>query len=150
MRRQEGFSYAIALFLVAALSVVSLRAMEYTTTAERREKEADLLWVGMAFRNAIAAYHKGSAGSAKAYPTELSELLYVGTLSNPTRPLRKIYRDPITGSREWGLVKQGEFIVGVYSLSQQRPIKRQGFEPALAVFADAQHYSDWKFVYQPE
>jgi len=149
MRRQDGFSYAVALFVVAALSVGSLRALEYSTTAERREKEVDLLWTGMAIRNAIAAYHQGSSGSAKAYPTELSELLYADTLSNPTRPLRKVYRDPITGNKEWGLVKQGDFIVGVYSLSQQRPIKQAGFEPELAAFANAQHYSDWKFVYQP-
>lgn len=149
MSRQRGFSYVVALFLVAVLSVISLRALEYTTTAERREKEADLLWAGMAFRNAIAVYHKGAAGSAKTFPTELKELLYVDTLSNPTRPLRKIYRDPITGSKEWGLVKQGDFIIGVYSLSQQRPMKQAGFDPEFAAFGNAQRYSDWKFVYEP-
>ena len=56
MRRQCGFSYVVVMFLVAVLSIFSVRALEFTSTAERREKEVDLLWAGMAFRNAIAVY----------------------------------------------------------------------------------------------
>ncbi|WP_156401374.1 type II secretion system protein [Duganella sp. Root1480D1] len=148
--KQLGFTYVIVMLLVAVLSVVTTRALEYASTSERREKETDLLWAGMAFRNAIEAYHKSSTGNINGYPTELEQLLYVDYLSNPIRPLRKIYRDPITGAREWGLVKDGDNIIGVYSLSPQRPIKQAGFDPKLAGFVNAQHYSDWKFVYQPE
>jgi len=147
---ESGFTYVIVLLLVAVLSLVATRALEYASTSERREKEVDLLWVGMAFRNAIEAYHKNSTGNINGYPTELEQLLYVDYLSDPIRPLRKIYRDPITGSKEWGLVRDGDNIIGVYSLSTQRPIKQAGFDPKLTGFVNAQRYSDWKFVYRPE
>jgi len=149
--RQDGFSYVIVMFLVAILAIISVRALEVTATAERRDKEAQLLWVGMAFRNAIAQYHKGTPGEAKAYPENLEALLYDERHTNPDRPLRKLYRDPMTGSPDWGLVRNGKgAVIGVYSLSQDRPAKKGGFPPELASFAGAQRYSDWKFVYQSE
>lgn len=43
-------------------------------------------------------------------------------------PLRKIYRDPMTGKSDWGLVMapQGG-IMGVHSLSTARAIKHENF-----------------------
>lgn len=149
MRRQQGFTYVVVMFLVAVLSIVSVRALQYTRMAEQREKEAELLWVGMAYRNAIAAYYNEAQGSTKVFPTQLKELLK-HELTNPTRPLRKLYRDPITGSKDWGMVRNEDgALIGVYSLSQQRPLKREGFRPEMAGFTNAQRYSDWKFVFQP-
>lgn len=148
---QQGFSYVIVMFMVAVLAIASVRALEHARTAEWRDKEVQLLWTGMAYRNAIAAYYgTGSAGSNR-YPSQLEDLLYVGTMSNPIRPLRKRYRDPITGSLEWGTIRNKDGgIIGVFSLSQRAPLKQGGFAPELAAFAVARHYSDWKFVYQPE
>lgn len=147
---QRGFSYVVVMFLVAFVAIASVRALENVRTAERREKEASLLWVGTAYRNAIATYHGGSPGEQKTYPKKLKDLLYDERQANPNRPLRKLYRDPITGSPDWGLVKDAKGnITGVYSLSTEAPVKRAGFPPELAAFAGAQQYSDWKFVYQP-
>lgn len=147
--RQAGFTYVVALFLVAVLSIVSVRALQYTSMVEQREKEAELLWIGSAYRKAIATYYNESQGSIKKYPQNVEELLK-HALVNPTRPLRKRYRDPITGAKDWGLVRnEVGALIGVYSLSQRKPLKRDGFPPELAGFANAQRYSDWKFVYQP-
>jgi type II secretory pathway pseudopilin PulG len=149
-QRQQGFSYVVVMFLVAILAVVSVRALENARTDERRAKEAELMWIGMSFRKAIANYYAESQGSAKAYPKSLKDLLYHSELTNPTRPLRKIYRDPFTGTTDWGVVKNADGgVIGVYSLSQQKPLKRDGFPLELAGFVNAQHYSDWKFVYLP-
>jgi hypothetical protein len=80
----------------------------------------------------------------------LEDLLYDERQANPGRPLRKLYRDPITGSEDWGLVKNADgYIMGVYSLSRDVPIKRAGFPPELSNLSGAKYYSDWKFVYQP-
>lgn len=149
-RAQHGYSYVVVMFMVAFLSIASLRALEYARTTERRDKEAQLLWTGMAYRNAIAAYYFQSSGSSKKYPQELRDLLLHAGLNNPTRPLRKLYRDPITGSKDWGVVKNAEGIIGVYSLSSLEPMKRDGFPPELAGMTDAKKYSDWKFVFKPD
>lgn len=151
MRREGGFSYVIVMFLVAVLSIISVRALETTLTRERRDKEAQLLEVGTAYMNAIRLYYEGAPGSAKGYPEELKELLKDNRLTRPTRPLRKLYRDPITGSTQWGLVLDAnKHVTGVYSLSNARPFKQDGFPDELAAFKEAQRYSDWKFVYQPQ
>lgn len=150
MRRQQGFSYLVVMFLVAVLAIASVRALEVGITTERRSKEAELLWVGNAYRNAIRMYYEGSPGSNRTYPASLDDLLYDSRLTRPNRPLRKRYRDPITGSTEWGVVKnEAGAVIGVYSLAKGKPIKRGGFAPELMSFTNANSYSDWKFVYQP-
>lgn len=149
--RQQGFSYLIAMFLVAALALVSVRALENTMTAERREKERDLLMVGHAYRDAIGNYYLNSPGTAKVYPPELAALLLDERTTRLRRPLRKLYRDPITGNADWGVVRTDEGTVkGVYSLSTLKPYKSDGFPVELSGRANASQYRDWQFVFEPQ
>jgi hypothetical protein len=148
MLRQGGFSYVVVMFLVAGSALVAVRALENTVQNERRDKEAELLWRGMAYRNAIKQYYENAPGSGKLYPPTLKSLLYDSRLVKPTRPLRKLYRDPMT-DEDWGLVHDASnAVIGVYSKSNVKPIKQAGFPPELASFNGAQRYSDWKFVYK--
>jgi type II secretory pathway pseudopilin PulG len=148
MRSEQGFSYVIVMFLVAVLSVISVRALQNTLTTDRRDKEAELLAVGTAYRRAIADYVEMSPGSVKAYPRELSDLLLDQRRARLARPLRKLYRDPVTGRPDWGVVRSPDGgVMGIYSLSDASPIKREGFASELVGFAGARRYSDWKFVY---
>jgi hypothetical protein len=150
MRRQCGFSYVIVMFLVALLSIAGVRAVQNSLTSERRDKEAEALWRGLAYLNAIRNYYENSPGMGKAYPKELKDLLHDKRLVRPTRPLRKLYADPFTGEG-WGVVRNEDgYVIGVYPKSQRRPVKRAGFPPELAAFSQAKHYSDWKFTYQPQ
>jgi type II secretory pathway pseudopilin PulG len=150
MRRQEGFSYVIIMFVVAILAILSVRALENSLTKARRDKETELLYVGQAYRDAIHRYYDGSPGTGKTYPPDLASLLDDSRNTTRQRPLRKLYRDPITGSQDWGLVLTDDGkIKGVYSLSQQQPIKTGGFTNDFASFAGAKTYRDWQFVYQP-
>ena len=150
MRHQRGFSYPIAMFLVALLALVSARALENGLTAERRDKEAELLRVGQAYRDAIGSYYDNSPGTAKAYPQELSALLQDARTTRLRRHLRKLYRDPVSASADWGLVRTPDGAVkGVYSLSNLRPFKSDGFPADLSGFAGAGHYRQWQFVYEP-
>ncbi|MGG7607183.1 type II secretion system protein [Massilia sp. BKSP1R2A-1] len=149
MRPQRGFSYVIVMFLVAMLSIASIRALQNTLTAERRDKEAEVLWRGIAYREAIRLYYDNSQGTHKRYPEQLEDLLHDTRLTRPTRPLRKLYADPFTGGK-WGVVRNDAgAVIGVYPQSARQPIKQTGFPPELAAFANAKQYSDWKFVYQP-
>ncbi len=151
MRRQGGFSYAIAIFLVAVVALVSVRALENTMTAERRDKERELMAVGQAYRNAIKTYYDNSPGTSKTYPPDLEALLLDARATRLRRPLRKLYRDPITGRKEWGIVRteDGVGITGVYSLSPLKPFKRDGFAVEQKSFVNAREYRQWQFVYEP-
>jgi hypothetical protein len=139
------------MFLVAVTSIASLHGLRYTRTLEQVDKESELLWVGKEYRNAIQAYYEGTPGSDKLYPQQLSDMLYDVRQNRPGRTLRKLYRDPMTSSADWGLVKNERGgIVGVFSKSEARPMKRHGFPSAFANFAGAQYYSQWRFIYQPK
>ena len=89
-KKQEGFSYLIALFLVAVLSILTVRAMENVATTARREKEAELMAIGMEYRRAILLYYENSPGTAKAYPKSLSDLLLDDRATKIARPLRRM------------------------------------------------------------
>jgi hypothetical protein len=67
------------------------------------------------------------------------------------RHLRKIFVDPMTGTMEWGLVKtpDGAGIAGVYSRSEDAPLKTANFQPDDREFEGAARYSEWKFRYRP-
>ena len=65
------------------------------------------------------------------------------------RHLRKIYRDPMTGKAEWALVIVNGGITGIYSKSQETPLKSSNFRLADKKFEESKNYSDWKFVYTP-
>src|SRR5471032_2690769 len=69
---------------------------------------------------AHAQYHDSvTNGAAPQYPTSLDDLLLDGRAGGPARRyLRKIYADPIMGSRDWGMVRVGGVIVGIYSKSE--------------------------------
>jgi type II secretory pathway pseudopilin PulG len=40
-------------------------------------------------------------------------------------------------------------IIGVYSLSEKKPIKKNNFPEHIAKFSEALTYQDWQFVYKP-
>lgn len=150
MHAQRGFSYPIAIFLVALVAIISVRALENTMTAERREKERDLLVAGQAYRDAIRTYYDNSPGTSKTYPPDLQALLLDARATRLRRPLRKLYRDPITASSEWGIVRTDSGAVkGVYSLSGLKPFKTDGFPAELDSFKGARQYKQWQFVYEP-
>lgn len=149
-RRQSGFSYVLAMFLVAVMTTVALRGFQVTLTKERREKEAQLMDVGGAYRAAIRSYYENSPGTAKQYPATLEVLLLDERTSTTRRHLRKLYYDPMTGDKEWGLEKGADGrIVGVFSLSTRKPIKAGGFAVEMAAAKNATTYADWKFSYRP-
>jgi type II secretory pathway pseudopilin PulG len=149
MRAPSGYTYVVVLFLVAIASVVATRALENGGVSERRSREEQLLWVGVQFRNAIRSYQTHSPGTTPSWPPTLEALLDDNRTSRTRRHLRRIYRDPLTGNAQWGLVRnEAGQIVGIYSLATGTPLKTGGFTPELAAFADAKTYQDWKFVFQ--
>jgi type II secretory pathway pseudopilin PulG len=149
-KKQQGFTYLALLIAVAVSGAVLASVGELASHAQQREKEAELLFVGQEFRQAIAGYYERSPGGAKRYPQKLDDLLEDKRYPTPQRYLRRVYPDPITGKAEWGLVDApGGGIMGVYSLSEAQPVRSGGFSMADESFADAARYADWRFFYSP-
>jgi type II secretory pathway pseudopilin PulG len=149
-KRPRGFTFLGLLFAVAVISATLGSAGIVWHTAQQREKERDLLFIGNQFRQAIG-YYFNSPGQAKKYPQSLEDLLRDPRVPGTQRYLRKLYNDPVTGRAEWGLVKLADDrIIGVYSLSDKQPIKQSNFSIADNDFEGKKKYSEWSFVYRPK
>lgn len=143
MRRESGFAYLLMLFLIALLAISMLAMGTLEHYAKIRSDEVELLRVGAEFRHALSSYR--NAVEPRTYPASLDDLVLDRRSGVLRRHLRKIYMDPVTRSRDWGLVIEAGGIVGVYSKSQRKPMKVAGFDPEDAGLEGAEHYSDWIF-----
>jgi type II secretory pathway pseudopilin PulG len=148
-----GFTYIGILIAIAILGVALAKIGVIWHTLQQREHEHELLFVGDQFRKAIGRYYNvGSGiGAAGQYPQTLDDLLRDPRLVGMARYLRKIYYDPMTGSQQWGLVKNTEGrIIGVYSKSHRHPIKQANFSPDDKDFSGKTEYAQWTFIYSPK
>lgn len=150
-RRQHGFTYLGLLFAIAIMGAVLAAAGELWHTARQREKEAQLLFVGDAFRRAIGLYYERTPGTVKHFPKTLDDLLRDNRYLTVQRYLRQIYPDPMTGKPDWGLVRAPDGgIMGVHSKSGEKPLKVGNFEtPEDRQFTGKTKYSEWVFAYAP-
>lgn len=143
---QGGFAYLWLLFAIAGMGLLLATAAGVLETTIRREREADLLFIGNQFRQAIAAYRAcPTAGGGHEYPVRLEDLLDDQRHATPRRHLRRLYRDPMNGGVGWGLVMAGDRIVGVHSLAEGKPL-RTAFAERDAALAGAADYRGWRFV----
>jgi type II secretory pathway pseudopilin PulG len=143
---QEGFTLMGALVLVAVMGAGLAAYGGMASHAAQREKEAELLFRGNQYREAIRAYYR----KERKYPKALSELVEDKRYPTPAHHLRKLYPDPITGQADWGTMEApGGGIMGVFSKSEAEPIKSGGFRLANKTFADATRYMDWQFFHAP-
>lgn len=141
----QGFTY-IGLLIIIAIAGIGMSAVGVMWQTEmRREREAELMHIGSEFRKAIISYREATPGGVQQNPRTLEDLLLDERLPIIKRHLRKLYPDPITNSKTWGLTVEQGAIVGVYSLSQLEPIKRSGFPAEYEMFEDADSYADWRF-----
>jgi hypothetical protein len=146
LRRQRGVAYLILLFMVVLLGVGLAAGGTVWQLHARREKEAELLFIGDEVRRAIDGFYDGSPAAAKDYPQRLEDLLEDRRLPLPKRYLRRIYADPFSYKADWGLVVVNNRLIGIYSLAPGTPITKSGFSVADSTFAGAKSYGDWRFI----
>ena len=107
--------------------------------------------MGHQLRGAIARYYETQVSGGKSeYPVSLDDLLLDNRFPGIRRHLRKVFIDPMTSKPEWGLMRVGGRIVGVYSLSETMPIKQDRFEAEDMAFRGKAKYSEWVFTYPPD
>jgi type II secretory pathway pseudopilin PulG len=147
---QRGVVLLALLVALALLAIGLMNAVDGWRMSRQRDREKELLFVGDQYRQAIRRYYSAAPrGGQRGFPTSLEVLLEDDRFPTPVHHLRRAYPDPITGKAEWGLLKAGDRIVGVYSLSEAAPIKQAGFSPGHQAFKDAASYKDWVFAYVP-
>lgn len=150
-RRSRGFTYIGVLVMVAVMGMTLAAAGQVWHTAQQREKEQELLFVGDQFRRAIDQYYRNTPTKGRRYPARLEELLEDPRQPSVKRYLRKIYMDPMTRNTEWGLITgpNGE-IYGVHSLSEAEPLKKSRFRLVDKDFEGKTKYSEWLFLHREQ
>lgn len=146
-RAERGFTYLGVMFIIALMGLTGAMASVVWATAQRRDNERELVFIGQQFSAAIASYQRRPAVAPPRYPRTLEELVRDDRTPTPVRHLRKVYVDPITGDSRWGLVRAPDGgIVGVHSLSEREPFPRTqpiaGYSPP----PNSKTYRDWRFT----
>ncbi|MBL8469018.1 hypothetical protein [Methyloversatilis discipulorum] len=116
---QRGFSYLLLLFAVAALGIAAAGSALMWSTLSQTERERELLFIGGEFSRALQRYYDASPAEPKAYPARLEDLIEDKRHQVPMRHLRKIYVDPMTNNRDWGLVVSQGQIRAIHSRSEK-------------------------------
>lgn len=146
MPYQSGFSYIGLLIAIMVFGVMSAATLSAGSTMQRRAAEDELLFIGEQFQAAFRSYYDASPTGSRTYPAQLSDLLRDTRFPVTRRHLRKLYADPLTGTTDWGTIDApGGGIFGVYSRSEETPIRVSGFAPNFSRFEGAQKYSGWVF-----
>ena len=147
MRRQAGFSYLVVLAAVVVVGIVAEAARATTWRTLKADREAELIFRGLAYRNAIRSFHLTHG----VYPRSLEDLEKDPRLP-AKRHIRKLYPDPMAKDEKgaWRLlVAAGGGIAGVASASAEEPLKKANFPLELEKFTGAQSYAEWIFEYTP-
>ena len=143
---QPGFSYAMVLAAVVIVGIVIEAARVTTWRIVRADREAELLFRGQAYRNAIGSFYQSNG----AFPRSLEDLPK-DPRSASKRHIRALYPDPMSKGekREWRLIQAVGGISGVASASTEEPLKQANFPKEFEKFTGAKSYSEWVFEYTP-
>ncbi|HEY4370677.1 MAG TPA: type II secretion system protein [Burkholderiales bacterium] len=152
-RPARGFVYMALIVFFGIIAISAAYSMMSGAALQRRNAEDQLIFVGGEFRRAIESYYWAAADlppGAPRYPARLEDLLADPRQKNLTRYLRQIYADPLTGRRDWGLVRAPDGgIMGVYSKSPAKAVKLYGFPLEFKYLEGKTRIADWQFVYAP-
>lgn len=150
-RNNKGFAFMGVLLIIILVGFSLAEAGNAWSNIRKREREQELLKVGDKISEAIGNYYNQSPGMVKQFPPTLEALLKDDRFPTPQRYLRKLYLDPVTGRPGWGILEAPSGgIMGVYSLSSDRPFKTKGFPEKYLSFENRKYYMDWIFAYLPE
>lgn len=150
--RCRGFIFLWILLVVALVGLGLTLGADVYRTSLQREQETALLSIGHEFRAALRSYYLMPIRSAVAsglsrYPATLEDLVHDPRFASTKRHLRQIYVDPVTGHADWGLIRVGDRIVGIYSLSGRTTIKQSNFEPEDLTLEGKTKINEWTFTY---
>lgn len=145
---QKGFSYALVLAAIVIVGITVEAGYIATAHTIRKDREAELLFRGEAYRRAIQSYYE-AGGVRKDYPPSLEHLVRDPRAPN-RRHIRSLYTDPMASdeTKAWNLVRAPDGgIAGVASASQEKPLRQANFPHGLEKLSGAKLYSEWIFEF---
>lgn len=143
---EGGFSYLALLIAIAIIGAMAAGAVSAGAAMQRRAAEEELLFIGMQFQRAFQSYRNATSPGQPPFPERLEELERDKRGATVKRHLRKVYFDPLSGRRDWGVIDApGGRIAGVFSKVEGQPIKTTGFPTELIGLEGKTRYSDWAF-----
>jgi hypothetical protein len=98
LKDEKGYTLAVVVVFTSVLLVGLSEAMINWQKAMQREREEELIFRGKQYMRAIKLWQ---LKFPRTWPTTIDALLN----TNNTRFLRKRWKDPITNSEEWRLIK---------------------------------------------
>jgi type II secretory pathway pseudopilin PulG len=124
LKHSKGFTY-IGLMLIVAIAGIALSGVGIVWKTEmQRENEKELRFAGEQYVAAIASYYECKVCGPNQLPKNLKDLLKDSRTPTVVHHIRKLYRDPMTRGNDWGLIKNGDRIMGVYSKSKLEPLAK--------------------------
>ncbi len=149
-RRQAGFTYV---WLLAAIAVLAIgMSLVGPMWAERvqREREAEMLRVGVAYARAIEHFYRMQPASVRKLPHSVDDLLRDPRFPGVVRHLREAYTDPLRPGQPLALVRgpTGE-LRGVSSTSDATPLMQAPWTDghfSLPAATPATRCRDWQFL----
>ena len=173
---EAGFTMVLLVVIVAVMSILLTVAIQLASFQMQREKEAELIFRGEQYVEAIRLYRMRYG----RYPMTLKEIWE----ADP-KVIRKKWKDPITDSESWGLVflgQEGERIrPGVPGLPTPSPsptpeaapeetsetgasageggqqtvgpiigVRSTSCDPSIKVYQGRERYCDWKFIFREQ
>ncbi len=162
-----GYTLVALVVTVAVMSVLVATALPYWSQVIQRDKEAELIFRGLQYAEAIRVFQL----RFNRPPNTLDELIEV----NP-RSIRRLWKDPMTKSGEWGLIRsqigqpggagQGRDLSGATAPGARVVDQERGQEPSgrpravgpiigvsslsedgsARSFMGGSSYSSWKFT----
>lgn len=149
--RQSGFTYVALLFVLAVFGMGAAWIGETSSRTAQRERERELVEIGLRMQAAIRSYYLSAPGSVRSFPRDFDDLEFDQRYVGVKRHLRRLERDPIANSFDWGVVRASDGgIAGVYSRSDATPLTTPGITIGLFEVPPGNRYSNWKFAYVPE
>jgi type II secretory pathway pseudopilin PulG len=177
VRPEAGFTLVMLMVILAVMAIAMGAAVQTVSFQARREKEAELVFRGEQYVEAIRLF-KNRYGR---FPVTLKEMWEA-----KPRVLRKPWKDPITGSDQWGIIHLGEEgqplvpgpggtpgsgfrptptptpmptpppgvtggLPGIQPGQQVGPIigvRSTSCEDSIRVYEGRTRYCDWKFVFR--
>ncbi|WP_247549977.1 type II secretion system protein [Ralstonia solanacearum] len=147
--KARGFAYPALLVGILVFGIGLAKTGEWASQQQRRDDEQGLRRAGASVVVAIKSYYYSSPGLPRAMPKSLADLVDDPRFPVTRHHLRDIPFDPITRSKDWGIVRAPDGgVTGIYSKGSGRPLA--AYSPTGTETPRMQSsYADWKFVFDP-
>lgn len=144
---ERGLAYLAVMMAVAMVGAAAAFTVSAGASLAQHDAEEELLAIGLDFHRALQRYASASPAGTPRAPAELASLLRDPRQPGVQRYLRQIPLDPLTGQRDWVVIRNSQnLIVGLHSASTRKPLKLTGFVAPLAGL-EGEHdtYETWVF-----